>query len=406
MAYFNPFQLILFVLAINVNTAVPSSCTNQSSFSPALTKFSTSLYQATSKAAGKYDNVIVSPSSIALALAITLVGARGNTTKQIKQALHMMDETDATISCTIGAFNRHIKSNGITLKSMNRVLVSDDFRLTEAFRSTVRNQFDVIAENVNFSLPSTLESINAQIEKSTHGKIRDLIPSGSLGASTKMILTNAIYFKGNWLKAFDSSRSRMRPFYVGHQLKTMPTKMMASRSYFRTAFIKEADAQALELPYSGSQFSMIIILPNRYNGLPLVESLMSPRLLSLIDSKLSKTLIDVVIPKFKFESSPDLKRVLRSVGIIDLFNSDADLSGISGSKELYVSDAYHRAFIEVNEKGTEAAAVTAFRFVARSFRPTPFIPKFVADHPFLFIVRDRRSQEILFVGRFCKPERH
>lgn len=111
MAYFNPFQLfILSVLAIHVNTALPSSCTNHSSLvSPALTKFSTSLYQATSKAVGKYDNVIVSPSSIALVLAITLVGARGNTTKQIKQALHMMDETDATISCTIGAFNRNIK---------------------------------------------------------------------------------------------------------------------------------------------------------------------------------------------------------------------------------------------------------------------------------------------------------
>lgn len=360
MAYFNPFQLfILSVLAIHVNTALPSSCTNHSSLvSPALTKFSTSLYQATSKAVGKYDNVIVSPSSIALVLAITLVGARGNTTKQIKQALHMMDETDATISCTIGAFNRNIKSNGVNLKSMNRVLVSDDFRLTEAFRSTIQNQFDVLAENVNFSLPSTLEAINKQIEKSTNGKIKDLIPSGSLGASTKMILTNAIYFKGNWLKAFDSSRSRIRPFYVGHQLKMMPTKMMASRSYFRRAFIKEADAQALELLYSGSQFSMIIILPNRYNGLARIESSLSSKLLSLIDSKLSKTLIDVVIPKFKFESSPDVKRVLRNVGIIDLFNADADLSGISGSKELYVSDAYHRAFIEVNEKGTEAAAVT------------------------------------------------
>lgn len=103
---------------------------------------------------------------------------------------------------------------------------------------------------------------------------------------------------------------------------------------------------------------MIIILPNRYNGLARIESLLSSKLLSLIDSKLSKTLIDVVIPKFKFESSPDVKRVLRNVGIIDLFNADADLSGISGSKELYVSDAYHRAFIEVNEKGTEAAAVT------------------------------------------------
>ncbi|EFX68557.1 hypothetical protein DAPPUDRAFT_63029, partial [Daphnia pulex] len=354
----------------------------------------------------KYDNLVLSPSSISLVLAMALIGAQGNTAKQIKEAFHVTNQNDETIACNIGALNRPTQGSGVTLSTVNRALVSDDFRLTEFFRSTLQNQFSATVENVNFSLPSTLEAINKQIEKLTNDKIRNLIPKESLGASTKLILLNAIYFKGNWLKAFDSTKTRVRPFYVSPNHKPIPTKMMASRNYFRTAFIKEANLRALELPYSGSQFSMVILLPNQLNGLTHLESSLSPKLLSLIDSKLNKIQMDVVIPKFKLEFSPDLKSVLRSVGIVDLFNTDADLSKISGSKELFVSDAFHRTIIEVNEKGTEAAAATAFRFIARSFRRTPFIPKFVADHPFIFLIRDNRKNTIRFVGRFCKPEKN
>nr|CAH0111251.1 unnamed protein product [Daphnia galeata] len=389
-----------FVLAVFLDAIECNNCTVGSSLSTSLTKFSVSLYQATSKSIGKYDNIVLSPSSISLVLAMTLIGARGNTANQIKKAFHMTFQDDETIACNIGALNRPAKGNGNILSSVNRVLVSDEFRLTESFRSTLQNQFTATAENINFSLPLTIETINKQIEKLTNDKITNLIPKGSFGAQTKLILLNAIYFKGNWLKAFDSTKSQVSPFYVSPNHKPIPTKMMVSRNYFRTAFINEANLQALELPYSGSQFSMVILLPNRLNGLALLESSLSSKLLDLIDRRWNKIQVDVVIPIFKFESSPDLKRALRSVGIVDLFNDDADLSGISGSKDLYVTDAFHRTIIEVNEKGTEAAAATA-----RSFRRTPFIPKFVADHPFIFLIRDTRTNTIRFVGRFCKPEK-
>lgn len=175
--------------------------------------------------------------------------------------------------------------------------------------------------------------------------------------------------------------------------------------------------------------SMFIILPNQYWGITRLASTLTSDVLNSIDSKLKETRLDVFIPKFKFQASPDMKKVLTSLGITDLFSDAADLSGISGSKELFVSDAFHRAFVEVNEKGTEAAAATgkkiteyllrymivsisgylnaflAFRFKARSFRRPPEIQKFVADHPFIFLIRDNRTKIILFIGRFCNPDK-
>nr|CAG4641903.1 EOG090X0ACU [Eurycercus lamellatus] len=351
------WSLLVFLIFSITVTQVYSSCETRA-VSSALTRFSSSLYQVTVRNARKFENVILSPSSVSTAFGMTLVGARGNTAKQLKRVFGLSEVRDSSVSCAIGQLSRNMEGN--TLKSFNRMFIADGFRVTNSFQSTLLNDFEAPAESVNFTSPGTLQSINNRVEKITNKKIVNLIPKGSFDEETKVVLISAVYFKGNWLKPFNPKKTRDQPFYVASSRKPVVTKMMHIRGYFRLAHLIEADASALELPYEGHQMSMIILLPNQRDGLGRLESdLSSKNILSLLDKGFKRSRLNVIIPKFKMETSLNLVNALKKLGVLDLFNlASADLSGMSGRKELFVSDAFQRAFIDVNEKGTEAAAAT------------------------------------------------
>jgi serpin B len=273
-------------------------------------------------------------------------------------------------------------------------------------------------------------TINAWVEKQTANKIKDLIRPGVLNSRTTLVLANAIYFKGDWLKQFDKGATKAGSFYMtsGH---ATPVSMMHQRDRFH--FLdqgSDGDAfQVLELPYKGESLSMIIFLPAQpaqppkatedeplrfsgveapplppVNGLPALEqSLSGPRL----DEKLSKLKVssaevDVTLPKFRIEAEFGLNGTLARMGMPLAFDSNADFSGIDGTRDLFISAVVHKAYVAVDEEGTEAAAATAGAIEVTMLQRTAV---FRADHPFVFLIRDNRSGSILFMGRLADPPR-
>jgi serpin B len=225
-----------------------------------------------------------------------------------------------------------------------------------------------------------------------------LIPAGVLNSLTRLVLTNAVYFKGDWAAQFDPQSTKDAPFHVSAD-DTIDVPMMFQKDEFRYA---ELDAiQILELPYVGDDFSMLVLLPQDMDGLSALEAKLTPGNLDRWLSALRPRKVDVYLPKFKMTSQFSLNGVLQDMGMSDAFDSDkADFSGMTGHKQLYITAVVHKAFVDVNEEGTEAAAATGVVMATKSVQVTP---TFRADHPFVFLIRDNQSGSILFMGRLLNP---
>ena len=247
------------------------------------------------------------------------------------------------------------------------------------------------------------EEINNWVEKKTNNKIKDLIPPGVLSSDTRLTLVNAIYFKGLWLEQFKQKETFPGSFFVS-QNEEIKVEMMHQKAEFKYSESEELACQILEMPYIGKKMSMVIFLPKETHGLAKLEGKMTydklnESLSSLMYASLDE--VEVFLPKFKLTQQFDLNDVLSKMGAKEMFiPGKADLSGIS-SQSLFVSKVVHKAFVEVNEEGTEAAAATAVG-VALMCMPLP-APIFKADHPFLFLIRHNESGAILFLGRLVKP---
>uniref|UniRef100_A0A672KXZ4 Serpin B6 n=1 Tax=Sinocyclocheilus grahami TaxID=75366 RepID=A0A672KXZ4_SINGR len=250
-------------------------------------------------------------------------------------------------------------------------------------------------------------NINKWVEKKTQGKIKDLLPPQGVDETTKLVLVNAIYFKGNWEKKFSKEATRDGQFKM-NKTQTKPVKMMRQKSKFPLAFIPEMNSQVLELPYVGKNLSMLIILPNEIQGettglQKLEKALTYEKLMEWTkSSKMLQEEVQVSLPKFKMAETYGMVQFLRSMGMEDVFDPQkVNLSGMSSNNNLAVSNVIHKAFVEVNEEGTEAAAATGITITTTSM---PLPPKtFIADHPFLFFIRHNPSNSILFYGRICSP---
>lgn len=221
----------------------------------------------------------------------------------------------------------------------------------------------------------------------------------SINEFTVLVVVNAIYFKGDWADKFDAIDTSKRPFHTT-ATKTVTVDMMF-KEFKKTKYdqIDELDCSVLVLPYKGKELSMLILLPNKVDGLPALEKRLTAANLMEISSTIFPTDVDVSLPKFKLESTFQLSDCLAELGMSDVFSDKADLSGMSQSG-LYVSDVIHKAYVDVNEEGTEAAAATA---AVVSFNSMPIKRTFRADHPFLFVLQDNRSGVPLFIGRFVAP---
>jgi serpin B len=242
--------------------------------------------------------------------------------------------------------------------------------------------------------------INTWVEKKTQDKIKDLMPNGSIDGLTRLVLTNAIYFKGDWQSKFNKKATRPQKFSTGTG-NSVKVPMM-NQTTNRFGYYAGKSFQALEMPYQGKGLSMVVLLPNEADGLAAFEKTLTIDNLNRWLGGLGKsTKVQVALPKFKMTRAVKLNQVLAAMGMPRAFDPQrADLSGINGSKNLYISGVYHQAFVDVNEEGTEAAAATG---VSARTLSRPRVTTFVADHPFVFLIRDLRSGAILFLGRVADP---
>ncbi|XP_068438280.1 leukocyte elastase inhibitor-like [Clinocottus analis] len=431
---------------------------NSSKTSKANTTFSLALFKKLSDE-DKTANVFYSPFSISSALAMVMLGVRGNTATQMSEVLRFTeaeqpnpedvqaiptgsmqsqmqtrmqlrsqirqtsrlprylaqclkpenaeDDVHASFSQLLSELNKEDAPYALSLA--NRLYGEQSYKFIENFLSETKKHYKAELEPVDFktSADEARVNINTWVEKQTQGKIKELLVQGVLDDSTLLVLVNAIYFKANWDQKFNEDSTVDAQFRINKN-DTKPVKMMHQNSKLSFTAIPEINCQILEMLYEGKELSMLIFLPNEIEddttGLEKLEKELTYE--KFVEwtrpDMMGQTKIDVKLPRFKMEEMYDLKDILISMGMVDAFDvTKSNFSGMSTANNLVLSKVVHKAFVEVNEEGTEAAAATAAVISER----TIMIPAtFIADHPFLFFIRHNPSMSVLFAGRYCSPE--
>ncbi|MEA3364441.1 MAG: serpin family protein [Candidatus Hydrogenedentes bacterium] len=357
------------------------------------TAFAVDLYQQLRVEEG---NLFLSPYSVSLALGMTYGGARGKTAEEMATALHFPDNHEQLHP----AFEHLNQKLAETVAETGQKLdIANGLCLTEGnvspeFKALLRDSYEaeLFSGDVNV--------INAWVKDKTHGKIEKILEQ--LSANSVCVLLNAIYFKGLWESQFKEEQTRDAPFSVSPD-KEVTVPLMHQR--FDLKVLRKEGFQVASMPYKGERMSMVIFLPNEVTGLPALEKQLSAQKLHQWLAELDKTIsqeIDVYLPKFKLETEYDLVNSFKALGMQDAFQRDvADFRGMGWPKgDLWIAQVKHKAFVEVNEEGTEAAAATAVEMITKA---ATAIPPFRADHPFLFLVRDNQTGAVLFLGRLVDP---
>ncbi|GFR30187.1 serpin B8 [Trichonephila clavata] len=351
------------------------------------------------------QNVFFSPFSISTAFGMLFYGSRGDTAEELRNVLGYQ-KADLIDDVVHDSFNRFLTevikgdaSDEYVLNSANAVLVAKYLELLPEYKNNVQELYKASVRDVDFAKDSAklVGEINDWVKEKTNGKIDKLLEE--LSPSTIMVLLNAVYFKGTWKVQFDAEHTFPETFYnngLESEGKEVPFMHMTSR--FRFTYFD--DFKALELPYKGENISMMILLPNQRDGLRDLEESLTPEKLSDVQKQLYETKVIISLPKFKMEFEKELSPEFQALGASSIFDaSSADFSGMTPSKSIFVSQVLHKAVVEVNEEGSEAAAVTGI--VANRMRPIADLPPEIkADHPFLFAIIEKgsKSNMVLFLG--------
>ncbi len=374
-------------------------------------------------------NVFFSPSSIHTALTMTYAGAQGQTAEQMAEALALpykelyinidginLEETEIVEKLAWDPSRLHAAYGGLLagltpgeeagyeLHIANALWGQNDYPWLDDFLTVTQDNYGAGLEEVDFAgdTEAARETINTWVEEQTNEKIVDLIPEGMLDSLTKLVLTNAIYFKGDWAKPFDTDATADGPFNISADETVDVPLMHKTRSF---DYAETDDTQVLRMPYAGDELSMIIILPKAADGLADVATSLAQDGLDALTTDLATARVAVALPKFTMSSQFSLGDMLRAMGMTDAFSDgQADFTGMSEQAKadgLHISAVVHQAFVDVNEEGTEAAAATAVGIQVTSIPPPPI--EFTADHPFVFVIRHDATGTILFIGRVIDP---
>jgi len=353
------------------------------------------------KLRGAEGNLFLSPYSISTALAMTYAGARGDTAKEMAAVLHLPLPQE-TLHQAMGGLQRFLQADpaghGYELHVANALWARRDKPIRQEFIDLVRSSYGGAMERLDFhgDAAGAAETINDWVERQTREKIKDLVNEESVRGQA-LILTNAIYFKGQWASKFEESATRGAPFKLGAGGEvTVP--MMNQTGEFR--HMRGEGLAMIEMPYRSGDVSMLVLLPGKVDGLAGLEDKLSAEALAAWIGRLGKVEVRVSVPKFRMTRKCKLGKKLRAMGMVSAFKGSANFSGITPG-ELWISEVLHKAFVDVNEEGTEAAAATAV-IMSDECASEPL--SFIADHPFIFIIRDSRSGSILFMGRVVNPK--
>jgi serpin B len=345
------------------------------------------------------DNLICSPVSAAVALNMASAGARGGTREQMLSVLHVdpqrAAETHASFGGLLGALNARDGMEGVALHVADRLWGQSGISFKRDFLALLRDSYGAPLETVDFERATVAAraAINHWVATQTHDRIPEIVGDSDLDSKTRLVLTNAVYFKGNWDKPFAKGATRPRRFTGFSGAADVP--MMVQEDSF--AYARDGAVQVIELPYDGD-LSMVVVLPDGPADLPAVERKLGRRYADWL-AALRPTLVDLWLPRWTFTSRLDLGPPLEAAGMPLAFTPGADFSGMS-AEPLFIDEVVQEAFIEVNETGTEAAAATAVGVTATSLELPVEKPKiFHADRPFLYLIRDRKTGVVLFLGR-------
>ncbi len=350
-------------------------------------------------------NRFCSPYSIAAALSLAYGGAAGETEQQFARVLHVELPAERWHRAVAELFSEPASGGAkrpYELLVANRLWGDMNYTFLPEYLRLAKEVYGAPLEQVSFRQQpeAARQTINAWVQQQTRDKIRDLFPSGSINADTRLVIANAVYFLGTWESMFDERQTRAAPFHLSTQQQVdLPT--MYQKAHFLLAETEQW--QALQLPYRGGRLAMVVVVPRAVDGLADIEAGMNAQRWSELLAAGKRREVQVYLPKFVVHDRLALNDTLKALGLRDAFVPQAaDFSRMDGTRELFIQAVVHKAMVDVNERGTEAAAATGISVGVTSLGPPPAV--FRADRPFLFGIVDRQTGVLLFVGRFSRPE--
>ena len=347
------------------------------------------------------ENVIFSPYSISTCMSMVYEGACGETAKEMQHVFGWVKTDTRRLSSNRYLYDRlNDPKSECEVSNANALWVQDGFPFEEDYIGVVEEGYGGDATAVNFARSvETREVINTWVENRTKGKIQDLLSREMIHADVRFVLTNAVYFKGDWVNEFNPARTREAPFYLIDGSSVTAEMMYIKDTSFN--YTETADVQVVELPYKGGRYSMVIVLPKE-NNLDEVEKGVTVENYFRWLSAMNEEELVLSVPKYKLENKYDMKEDLIEMGMPLAFTPEADLTKLSSVQGLFIENVVHQAYVEVNEKGTEAGAATG----ASGTLSIPKGVRFIVDHPFLFTIMDRETGLILFLGRVMDPSQN
>ncbi len=352
---------------------------------------------------GKGKNLFFSPYSVSAALAMTWAGARGETAEQMRDVLNFSLEQEKLHPAFAKLVEQMNEGGGKGLYELsvaNSLWGQEGYKFRDEFVGLLKESYGAGLEKVDFigRTEEARKRINEWVEDRTKEKIKDLLKPGVLDTNTRLVLANAIYFKGEWLTQFEKRDTQDAPFFVEPEKKVTVPMMYVKKEF---GYGEMDLGQVLEMPYKGEALSMVVILPGEGNLKRVEEQLTAENVGQWLE-KTRKREVEVYVPRFKLTREFELAKILAAMGMPDAFTPEkADFSGMAESRELFISNVIHKAFVDVNEEGTEAAAATGVVVGITSVGPAT--PVFRADRPFVFLIRDKGSGSVLFMGRVVSP---
>jgi len=370
--------------------------------SSAMNEFALTLYQEI--CAQTQGNIFFSPYSIYVALAMTYEGSNSTTQEEMDDVLGYPKGNSSMLSALRYLWDTFNENDNIELSTANALWLKENFELLDTYTEKIAKYFVGKVTELDFSnAQEAADTINAWVEQETNGKIKDLVPASAINSYTVLILTNAIYFKGDWQVQFDEENTIDEPFYLpsGESIDVPLMRLIDSETLFNYT---ETDAfQLLELPYAGNDVSMLVLLP-KTDDFSAVQQMVTNDQLTIWKEAMEPTTIDIYFPKFTLETDYSLNTHLQNMGMPSAFvPGGADFTDIAHAPDLYITAVLHKAFIEVNEQGTEAAAATAVIVGITSVQDPPERLEFRADHSFLFMIQHKETGNILFMGNIVNP---
>jgi serpin B len=388
-------RLGITLLALSALTASKQESVNPQSIAAANTRFAFDMLKKM-----KAGNAFVSPLSISTAMAMTYAGAEGGTAKEFEEALYF-NNSEGNFHEAYGAYQETLAENmkNIEWSLANRLWGQSGYGFKEEFLRVNKEDYKAPLEQVNFG-PAARKRINTWVESKTNNRIKDLIPTGALTSDTRLVLTNAVFFKGDWAYQFKKKKTKKEDF-TGEEGEKSSVELMYQKGGF--GYRETPDFQSLKLPYKGEKQSMLVFLPKEGQTLSDLQKSLKPVDLQILNG-VNKNNVKVHLPKFKMDYKMGLGDFFVDKGMKSAFAAGANFGGMNEARDIWIDKVIHKAFVEVGEEGTEAAAATAVIMTTESMAPSrPKEIVFRADHPFLFFIIDDHTGTILFMGKLVNP---